>query len=83
MTLDYGNYGIFLIMGNAGFMSSAVVYKSGVCIITVYGVGAGAFRNELQMVKFEVSQAVELQGSGVSGFGGLTPESPIPLNSGM
>ena len=25
MTLDYGNYGIFLIMGNAGFISSTVV----------------------------------------------------------
>ena len=24
MTLDYGNYGIFLIMGNAGFISSTV-----------------------------------------------------------
>ena len=24
MTLDDGNYGIFLIMGNAGFISSAV-----------------------------------------------------------
>ena len=24
MTLDYGNYGIFLIMDNEGFMSSAV-----------------------------------------------------------
>ena len=24
-TLDYGNYGLFLIMGNAGFISSAVV----------------------------------------------------------
>ena len=23
-TLDYGNYGIFLIMGNAGFISSAI-----------------------------------------------------------
>ena len=23
-TLDYGNYGIFLIMGNAGFISSTV-----------------------------------------------------------
>ena len=23
-TLNYGNYGIFLIMGNAGFLSSAV-----------------------------------------------------------
>ena len=25
MTVDYGNYGIFLIMGNAGFLSSTVV----------------------------------------------------------
>ena len=25
MTLDYGNYGIVLIMGNAGFMSSTVL----------------------------------------------------------
>ena len=25
MTLDYGNYGIFLFMGTAGFMSSSVV----------------------------------------------------------
>ena len=25
MTLDYGNYGIFIIMGNAGFISSTVV----------------------------------------------------------
>ena len=25
MTLDYENYGIFLIMGNAGFISSTVV----------------------------------------------------------
>ena len=24
MTLDYGNYGIFLVMGNAGFASSTV-----------------------------------------------------------
>ena len=24
MTLNYGNYGIFLIMGNAGFVSSTV-----------------------------------------------------------
>ena len=24
MTLDYGNYGIFLMMGNAGFISSTV-----------------------------------------------------------
>ena len=24
MTLDYGNYGIFLIMGNAGVISSTV-----------------------------------------------------------
>ena len=24
-TLDYGSYGIFLIMGNAGFISSTVV----------------------------------------------------------
>ena len=27
-TLNYGNYGIFLIMGNAGFCPSAVVPKS-------------------------------------------------------
>ena len=26
MTLDYGNYGIFLIIGNAGFISSTVSY---------------------------------------------------------
>ena len=26
MTLDYGNHGIFLIIGNAGFISSAVVH---------------------------------------------------------
>ena len=25
-TLNYGNYGIFLIMGNAGFRPSAVLY---------------------------------------------------------
>ena len=25
-TLNYGNYGIFLIMGNAGFCPSTVVY---------------------------------------------------------
>ena len=25
MTLNYGNYGIFLIVGNAGFLSSTVV----------------------------------------------------------
>ena len=24
-TLNYGNYGLFLIMGNAGFISSTVV----------------------------------------------------------
>ena len=28
MTLDYGNYGIFLIMGNAGFLSSTVVART-------------------------------------------------------
>ena len=27
MTLDYGNYGISLIMGNAGFISSTEVQK--------------------------------------------------------
>ena len=27
MTLEYGNYGIFLIMGNAGFISSAVGFR--------------------------------------------------------
>ena len=26
MTQNYGNYGIFLIMGNAGFISSTVVF---------------------------------------------------------
>ena len=26
-TLNYGNYGIFLIMGNAGFCPSAVSYR--------------------------------------------------------
>ena len=25
-TLNYGNYGIFLVMGNAGFVSSTVVH---------------------------------------------------------
>ena len=29
MTLDYGNYGIFLIMGNAGFISSTVGARFG------------------------------------------------------
>ena len=28
-TLNYGNYGIFLIMGNAGFCPSTVVYPDG------------------------------------------------------
>ena len=28
MTLDYGNYGIFLILGNAGFISTTVVSSS-------------------------------------------------------
>ena len=28
-TLNYGNYGIFLIMGNAGFCPSTVVKESG------------------------------------------------------
>ena len=27
MTLDYGNYGVFLIIGNAGFISSTVCQK--------------------------------------------------------
>ena len=27
-TLNYGNYGIFLIMGNAGFLTSTVVRRS-------------------------------------------------------
>ena len=29
MTLDYGNEGIFFIMGNAGFISSTVRVKGG------------------------------------------------------
>ena len=28
-TLNYGNYGIFLIMGNAGFCPSTVILRSG------------------------------------------------------
>ena len=27
MALDYGNYGIFLIMGNAGFVSSTIALR--------------------------------------------------------
>ena len=27
-TLNYGNYGLFLMMGNAGFLSSTVVSRS-------------------------------------------------------
>ena len=27
-TLNYGNYGIFLVMGNAGFISSTVVIQT-------------------------------------------------------
>ena len=29
-TLNYGNYGIFLIMGNAGFCPSTVVSKNSI-----------------------------------------------------
>ena len=39
-TLDQGNDGIFLILGNAGFISSAV--PLGFCRFGVYGVGFGA-----------------------------------------
>ena len=28
MTLDYGNFGIFLVMGNAGFISSTIAQNS-------------------------------------------------------
>ena len=36
-TLNYGNYGIFLIMGNAGFCPSTVVITpKGACAQTVY-----------------------------------------------
>ena len=29
MTLDYGHYGIFLVMGNAGFISSTIQWGPG------------------------------------------------------
>ena len=35
-TLNYGNYGIFLIMGNAGFCPSTVV---SIRLLSVYEVG--------------------------------------------
>ena len=39
MTLDYGNYGIFLIRGNAGFVSSTVRLRfEGLCL---EGLGSG------------------------------------------
>ena len=45
MTLDYGSYGIFLILGNAGFISTTVVYLdpymqylSGVTLVYYYGI---------------------------------------------
>ena len=38
MTLDYGNYGIFLIRGNAGFVSSVRLRFEGLCL---EGLGSG------------------------------------------
>ena len=36
-TLNYGNYGIFLIMGNAGFCPSAVSSSVGLEVVRVFG----------------------------------------------
>ena len=35
-TLNYGNYGIFLILGNARFISSTVVWGSGFRVFGVF-----------------------------------------------
>ena len=59
MTLNYGNYGIFLIMGDAGFASSTVCLPSspGFCIRAFrgYGYGSGSFLR-LQGLGFRVFQ---------------------------
>ena len=38
-TLNYGNYGIFLIMGNAGFCPSTVIWLSGFGVYRFRGLG--------------------------------------------
>ena len=40
-TLNYGNYGIFLIMGNAGFCPSTVSYPASIGTHKLYKLWAG------------------------------------------
>ena len=52
MNLNYGNYGVFLLMGNAGLISSTVVLVGGVAwdllfvlfLASLCLVGEGGFR---------------------------------------
>ena len=47
--LNYGNYGIFLIMGNAGFGPSAVVKAVAVLVVVrLFGFNKGASKRKRQ-----------------------------------
>ena len=51
-TLSYGNYGIFLIMGNAGFCPSTVVWVvPAFCCLECLGAGGRKFNQEGLTVK--------------------------------
>ena len=68
-TLNYGNYGIFLITGKAGFMSStAVALRPGQCYLLR---GPSAFEVRQSLVKkknlIDLETASQRIGSGESG----------------
>ena len=61
-TLNYGNYGIFLIMGNAGFCPSAVASRGVIMIIALLPPEAqvlkpGFLRADLPVPRISYSQA--------------------------
>ena len=71
MTLDYGNYGIFLIVGTAGFISSTVLVL--LCILTTktspqVGSPLCDFGVELAALVRDCDPRLELMGARVGFF---------------
>ena len=70
-TLNYGNYGIFLIMGNAGFCPSTVVCPHSPLVLVCRNIPDGAAGRVFEVSRSEKFIIGTLRGVGGEGGRGL------------